>query len=125
MLFILTGLWPIISAPFSGDAILIPAIISIVLLLLGVVFLYLPMVSYFGFWDERSLMTFRRAVSLSGPSLWLVWPMYKIFNHFHKKSPFKARAYVKMGEAAEKELQELSLLRAEKFAKFVKTQEEE
>jgi len=120
MLAVLLGVWPIISAPFSGDLLLVPLIVCLVLLVLGLLLLYFPLISWFGFWDERSLNTFRRAVALSGPSLWLIYPMYKIFNAFYKKSPFKKQSYFKLGDIAEVELQELMVLRHESFVEYMK-----
>ena len=118
-LFILGGFWPIVSAGFTGDALLIPVGITLVVLFMGVMFIYLPLVSWLGYWDDRSLKTFRHAVALSGPSIWLIWPMYKIFNHFHQRSPFKQRSYVRMGDKADEELKELMIIRAEKFVNYL------
>lgn len=125
MELILQGLWPLISWPFEGDLILIPAIIAMVLLLLGAIFIYFPLVSFFGFWDERSLNTFRRAVALSGPSIWLIWPLYKIFNHFYQKSPFKKQSYSKLGEISEPELKDLMEMRWRKFVDYAKAEDKD
>ena len=99
--------------------ILFPAAILLILLLVGMFLIYFPVVSYFGFWDERNLATFQRAVALSGPSLWLIWPMYKMFNYFYHKSPFKKQSYNKLGEQAEIELKELSETRYKKYLEYL------
>ena len=59
-LFRLLGLWPLISPSFPGMLILFPAAILLILLLVGMFLIYFPVVSYFAFWDERNLATFRR-----------------------------------------------------------------
>ena len=76
-----------------------------------------------GYWDERSLNTFRRAMALSGPSIWLIWPMYKIFDTFYRKSPFKKQSYVRMGDQADVELKELLEIRYKKFVSYVADEE--
>ncbi len=109
-------IWPPLSAPFSGTAILIPAIAMLaILMLIGVFLIYMPVTSYLGFWDERSLKTFKRSVALSGPSIWLIWPMYKIFEKFHQKSPFKKRARIDLTEVARNELIELAILKQQSY----------
>ena len=92
-------------------------------MLIGVFGIYMPLISWLGIWDERSLKTFKRAVGLSGPSIWIIYPMYKIFETFYKKSPFKKQSYVELGEVAERELEELSLMRYEKFVDYVNDNE--
>jgi hypothetical protein len=117
--FILATLWPIILLTFPEMWLLIGVIIMLVVLFLGVVFIYLPLYSWFGGWDDRSMEIFKRSVAITGPSLFIVYPMYKIFNHFHQRSPFKKKAYIALGEAADQELLELSLMRYERVEKFV------
>ncbi|MHA1819516.1 MAG: hypothetical protein ACTSU2_10580 [Promethearchaeota archaeon] len=111
-------LWPVLANPFSEDAILIPAIIFLAITIFGGLFgIYLPALAFFGFWDERSLTEFKRAVAVSGPSLPIVWIFYRIFKAFHKRSPFKKYGYVKLGEIAEQQLKELSLIRYQNLVK--------
>jgi hypothetical protein len=117
--FILIVIWPIISAPFSGDLLLIPLVPTLLLIGADLLFVFMPITAYMGFFDDRSITIFKRAVSLSGPSLWVVWPMYKILNHFYKKSPFKNKFDQAFGDRAEKELQELSIMRYENTMKFL------
>jgi len=113
-------IWPILSAPFQGTAILIPAIAMMaILLLIGVFLIYIPVVSYLGFWDKRSLKTFKRAVAMSGPSIWLIWPMYKLFEKFYEKSPLKKRSRMDLGDVAKEELVELAIIKSQNYAKFM------
>ena len=113
-------IWPVLKAPFEGPALLIPGIAMLVILLLvGVMLIYIPLISYLGFWDEKSITIFKRAVSLSGPSIIIVYPMYKVFNHFYQRSPFKEKHAMKLGEVAEAELAELAEIRHQKFLEYV------
>jgi hypothetical protein len=114
---IMNVLWPVISPPFPGKLVLVPAAIAILLLFFGWVFIYYPIISYFGFWDKYSLLTYKRAVALSGPSLWLIWWTYKIFEYFHNKSPFKDKTETKLAAPAEIERQELAVIRYKKYLK--------
>jgi hypothetical protein len=122
-ILILQAFWPVVSAPFSGNLLLIPVAITLIILLAGAFFIYFPIVSYFGYWDARSLNTFRRAMALSGPSLWLIYPMFKLFDIFYRKSPFKKQSYVTMGDQADVELQELMQIRYKKFVDYVQEEE--
>ena len=90
----------------------------LVILIIGGFMIYFPIVSFMGYWDERSLNTFKRAMALSGPSLWMIYPLYKMFNRFYRLSPFKKQSAVKMGEEADKELKELMILRHQRFMTY-------
>jgi hypothetical protein len=108
--FVLLLIWPIISAPFSGDFILIPLVIILIIIFAGL-FFYMPIVSYLGFFDDVGINIFRRAVSLSGPSLWITWPLYKCLYWGYSRSPYKEKFKNPLGPIAEQELKELSILR--------------
>ena len=95
-----------------------------IILLLGVFAIYIPAVSYLGFWDDESLKTFKRAVAMSGPSIWVIWPMYKMFYKFHQKSPFKEKAKIKLTEPAREELIELAILKRQSYAEFISQDQE-
>ncbi|MBD3350302.1 MAG: hypothetical protein GF364_02340 [Candidatus Lokiarchaeota archaeon] len=123
---LLYGVYPLVKQPFvgmdflglEGGGILIPAVILIVVLLLSVVFIYFPLYSLLGGWDDRTLNIFRKCVGLTGPSIWLIYPMYKIFKKFHAKSPFKKRAYMNIGDLAQEELKELAIMRKNNLGKM-------
>jgi len=61
-------------------------IIALVLLLLIVLFVYLPLTALLGGWDTMSLREFKQAAQMSGPSKLFVWPMYKMTELACKKS---------------------------------------
>ena len=121
-------LYPVMKIPFldvnflgvDGGGILIPGAIMLIMLLLLLVFLYMPLYAYFGGWDNRTLNIFRKAVPLTGPSLWLIYPLYKIMMKFHEKSPFKKRAYMRLGDDAQEELYELAILREKNLDEYNK-----
>jgi hypothetical protein len=123
---LLYWVWPLVKLPFvgqdlfglEGGAILIPAILLLLGILLLMIFLYLPLYAYFGGFDDMSLNIFRKSVGLTGPSLWLIYPMYKIFKRFHGISPFKKRSEMKMGFIAQQELRDLALMRLANMQKF-------
>jgi len=114
-------LYPILKKPFEtmdlfnikGGGILFAAFIVLGLLIVSLIFIYMPLYSYFGGWDDNTLKIFKKSVALTGPSLWLIYPMYKLFAKFYKKSPplFKRLAYMKIGEIASEELKELAIMR--------------
>jgi hypothetical protein len=123
ILFILQVFWPLISAPFFAWQILykmdwllfIPVFITLGLLLAGVMLIYMPLYGFVGGFDEHTLNDFKKSVALSGPSIWLIYPFYKIMKHFHHKAPewARQRAPIEGTEDALKELDELSLIRYE------------
>ncbi|MHA1338931.1 MAG: hypothetical protein ACTSRZ_03140 [Promethearchaeota archaeon] len=129
--FLLYVVYPLIKAPFvdmslfgiEGGGILIPGLIILVLLMISVLIVYLPLYSFFGGWDDRTLKVFKKSVALTGPSLFLIYPMYKIFLQFHKKAPpyFKRAAYIKLGEIAQEELKELAIMRKNNIDIFKKS----
>ena len=125
--FLMYAVWPLVRAPFIGKnlfglvggAILIPALALLLLLLLGAMILYFPLYGYFGGFDDMSLKTFRKSVGLTGPSLWMIYPMYKIFKKNHDKSPewIKNKSYMKIGDVAQEELKELAIMRNQNLIK--------
>nr|MDO8119357.1 hypothetical protein [Candidatus Sigynarchaeota archaeon] len=59
---------------------------AIGILLLLLLFGYLPLTALFGAWDTTSLADFKSAARMSGPSKWFVWPMYLLTEKACKKS---------------------------------------
>lgn len=125
---ILYIVYPIAKKPFEsmdllgiqGGGILIPGVILILVLLLCVILVYFPLYSYFGGWDERTLNVFRKCVPLTGPSLWLIYPMFKIFRHGFERMPewVKKKAYIKLGDIAQEELRDLAIMRKNNLAGY-------
>ncbi len=74
VLFIIFG-FPVLEAAIT----FIPTVfISILLLIILLLFGYLPFTAFLGGWDTESLRDFSRAAQMSGPSKFFVKPMYKL-----------------------------------------------
>nr|MDO8085595.1 hypothetical protein [Candidatus Sigynarchaeum springense] len=57
---------------------IVAAAITLLMALLVFLFLvYLPLLAFWGGWDDYGLLVFRRAYHLSGPSKWLIYLLYK------------------------------------------------
>ncbi len=115
-LFVLQILWPIISYGQSGMGIILPTLVALLLLIAGLMVIYIPLYAWFGGWDAHTLRDFKKSVPLSGPSLFIVYPMYKMFARFSKTSPFKRLATWQLGDSAYKELLELGRERTSHLA---------
>jgi sorbitol-specific phosphotransferase system component IIC len=63
---------------------MIAGIVPLVLILLIV---YFPLTGLLGAWDTVNLEEFRKAAYMSGPSKWLVVPIYKILKYCCDRSP--------------------------------------
>ena len=98
--------------PLLGEyALLVPAAIYIVFGLLVVpLCVFLPLTGYLGGWDDFGLLTFRKAVDLSGPSKILAFPLYKAVLFGAKRSRFHNRWKMDWSKAAE-EINELMIMK--------------
>lgn len=112
LVFMLDFLWPIITAGLTGTALLLIGAPIILLVLVGGLFLYMPLYSYLGGWDKNTLRDFKKCIPLTGPSLVVTWPLMKIADKFHEKSPFKTKSHLDIGDKAFEELLELGEIRA-------------
>jgi hypothetical protein len=87
-----------------------PAIIlAIFLLIVVLLFGYLPLTALFGGWDDQSLKEFRRAAWMSGPSKFYVWPMYKLTEWFCRHSKLHNRYPIESDEALQEATELLEL----------------
>jgi len=93
LLIYLTFIFPLLVVAMT----FIPAlVISIILLILIVLFGYIPLTGILGGWDTTSLRDFKNAALMSGPSKFFVWPVYKITawacskSTLHNKYPIDA-----------------------------------
>jgi hypothetical protein len=100
-------IWPIVSAGVYGYAIIGSAAATIAILVGGLLFIYIPLYSWFGGWDEHTMRDQRKSVPLTGFSLFITLPMYRLFDFFYRKSPFKQRAKMQIGDLAFAELIDL------------------
>ncbi|NMC04053.1 MAG: hypothetical protein GYA24_02515 [Candidatus Lokiarchaeota archaeon] len=91
--------------------------ITLVILLLLLLFGYLPITAFLGAWDTNSLRDFKHAALMSGPSKWFVWPMYKAT----EKACMKSKMFNKFPLDAEEAVIEARELLALKEANIAKT----
>jgi hypothetical protein len=82
-------------------SIIVTIILIIVILIVG----FFPLTVLFGSWDDNSIREFKKAALMSGPSKFLVVPMYKIVEYSSRLSPlhnkFGMDATVAVKEARE------------------------
>nr|MDO8087974.1 hypothetical protein [Candidatus Sigynarchaeum springense] len=90
--------------------------VALVVLLLILLFGYLPLTALLGAWDTNSLRDFKNAARMSGPSKWFVWPMYKVTEKMCSKSKLFNRFPLEADEALA-EARELLALKEANIAK--------
>ncbi len=106
-MFVLLVIWPWISAGLFGMEVIGPTIAVLAMLIGGLMVIYVPLYAWLGGWDDQTMRDFKKSVPLSGPSLFIVYPMYKLFLKCYNKSPFKKRAKMQIGDRAFQELLDL------------------
>jgi O-antigen/teichoic acid export membrane protein len=94
-------------ANFGFYVALIPMIL--IFIVLGV-FIYFPLTVFFGGWDKNNYYSFAKVVKMSGPSKFLVAPMYKIIAKVIDISPLYNKFIVDATEATI-EAEELLLMK--------------
>ncbi len=73
---LIPGFTALFGDPLIGG--IVAAAITLLMALLVFLFLvYLPLLAFWGGWDDYGLLVFRRAYHLSGPSKWLINLLYK------------------------------------------------
>ena len=82
-----------------------------VFLLIGI-FLYFPLYTLFGGWDDNTLTEFEKVIQMSGPSKKLLIFLYKYQKKIAKFSPLHNR-YPIASEAAMREARELYIMKLE------------
>ncbi|MBD3188048.1 hypothetical protein GF325_14520 [Candidatus Bathyarchaeota archaeon] len=100
--------------PILGEyALLVPAAIYVVIgILIVPLCIFLPLTGFLGGWDDFGLLTFRKAVDLSGPSRLISMPLYKAVLFGARRSPLHNRWKMDWSQAA-KEIQELMEMKEE------------
>lgn len=111
LVLMLNVIWPIVTDGLTGMQLIFAGAPIILLVLVGGIFLYMPLYSYLGGWDENTLRDFKKCIPLTGPSLIITYPLMKIASKFHAKSPFRNRSHLKIGDEAFKELISLGEIR--------------
>ncbi|MHA1682014.1 MAG: hypothetical protein ACTSUE_13835 [Promethearchaeota archaeon] len=81
------------------------------LLFIGFPIIYQIFYGLMGGWDDDSLEEYRKGVVLSGPSAWMVKPIYRVAKFMSKISPLHNRFPIKFQDAVTREIKELELLR--------------
>jgi hypothetical protein len=87
---VLWGIFPLLELVFPF---VVAIILVIFLLIIIILFGYLPLTALLGGWDTQSLLDFKRAAKMSGPSKWYVWRMYQVtekvanMSKLHNKYP--------------------------------------
>ena len=80
-------------------------------------FMYFPLTAVFGGWDATNLEEFRKVSAMSGPSKFIVVPIYKIVNAICKKSKMHGRFGMPV-EGVIKDAQELLEIKLTNRAAF-------
>ena len=80
--------------------------ITVILFILMLLLVYYPLTALLGGWDDENLEAFHKAAALSGPSKFIVWPLYRIISAICKHSPLHNKFRMDSDEAF-KEAQEL------------------
>jgi hypothetical protein len=83
-----------IYAQYGFFVALVPTIVLSASVLL---FLYFPLTGLMGGWDETNLEEFRKVSLMSGPSKFIVIPIYRMVSYFCKKSPLHGRFELPVG----------------------------
>jgi len=90
----------------------IPAII--IIFFMGA-FVYFPLTAVLGGWDEGNYRDFRKCVKMSGPSKFLVAPIFKVVKFFGKKSPLYNRFKYNRTEAEEEAVELMEMKQRGEF----------
>jgi hypothetical protein len=121
IIFIVAQLWKVLIFPpmvvlFGANdmAVIIAGTITILFMfVVCLMFLFFPLYTAFGGWDDNTLNIFHEAVEISGPSKFLFRPIDKASQWLGKKSPLHNRFKI----PHEKALEEAAELMKERFIK--------
>ncbi len=86
--------------------------VTIVLFIVMLMLVYYPITAYMGGWDDENLEAFHKAAQLSGPSKFLVWPLYKIVSGICKHLPLHNKFRMPSEEAFKEAAELLELKRS-------------
>ncbi len=84
--------------------------LCIVFFIMLLLLVYYPLTALLGGWDDENLEAFHKAAKLSGPSKFIVWPLYRIVDAICKHSPLHNK-FRMSSEEAFKEAEELLQLK--------------
>jgi hypothetical protein len=97
---------------------------GLMLILLALLFVYFPCSGFFGGWDTVNLDEFRKAALMSGPSKFLVIPIYKTVEFACRHSPFHNKFALPTNEVV-KSAKELLILKRTNREQFKKQNQNE
>ncbi|MHA1846923.1 MAG: hypothetical protein ACTSXU_04705, partial [Promethearchaeota archaeon] len=76
-----------LADPYSGSTLeILGLMVSLVVAILSILFLYFPITTLLGGWDDDSMEKFKQGAKMSGVSKLFVWPMYKGVEFISKRS---------------------------------------
>jgi len=107
------GIYPFLRTTLGDELIVVTTMLIVVFVLLTAFVFYFPLYAFFGGFDEYSLNVYKKAVALTGPSIIITWPFYKLFTWGYRHSPFKKLAVIPFTAQADREVLELARLRLE------------
>jgi hypothetical protein len=76
-------------------------ILFIFVALFTVLFVYFPMTALLGGWDDVNVREFGKAAKMSGPSKFIVWPIFKSVEYFTQRSKLHGKFAMDSKEAFE------------------------
>jgi hypothetical protein len=89
-----------VFTPLDASIGFLPAVgISLGLMILVMLFTYMPLTGALGAWDTDSLREFKQAARMSGPSKWFVWPLYLLTEKACRKSKLFNKFPIKADDA--------------------------
>jgi hypothetical protein len=83
---------------------------GLIVILIGVGYVFFPLYAFFGGWDEYGLSTFEKGKVLTGPSKFLVAHILKVSKYMNARSPFYNKFPIPWVEA-DREAKELQSIR--------------
>lgn len=118
---IATAVLNAVNESHGGTLLADVALYAFVFLLAFLLFIGNPIIYQFfyatmGGWDEDSLEEYRKGVLLSGPSSWMVKPIYAVARRMSNISPLYNKFPIKFQDKVDKEIKELEQLREENRA---------
>lgn len=102
---------------YEAHNIFVAIFAALPVLILGMIFIYFPLSSLMGGWDDINLDEFRKSAAMSGPSKFLVVPLYRLVNFFSKKSKLHNR-FAMESDVVLRQAQELFEIKLENRKKF-------
>jgi len=107
---------------FINYGFFLAAVVGVLAMFFTMIFCFFPLSAILGAWDDTNLNEFRKAAMISGPSKFIVWPLYKTLEKTCKISPLHGRFEMPI-KGVVKEAQELIALKIKSREEFKKQME--